>query len=178
MGEIALGDIDAYGHCMALDSDIVHALPVTTQGESVSARSTAATPSADAPSSGRPPRARKPERSPVADLVSALTDLRDLGKTTRFALPLPSAERATTVAAAMVDQLDDYLLPRLDRLDAPLLVVVGGSTGAGKSTLVNSLVRDPGQPGRRAAPDHPRAGPGLPPDRHVLVHPGQRPARR
>lgn len=146
MGEIALGGIDAYGHCMALDSDIVHALPVTTQGESVSARSTAASPSADGPSTGRPPRAREPERSPVADLVKALTDLRDLGKETRFALPLPSAEQATTVAAGMVDQLDDYLLPRLDRLDAPLLVVVGGSTGAGKSTLVNSLIRTPVSP--------------------------------
>jgi hypothetical protein len=40
-----------------------------------------------------------------------------------------------------VGQLDDYLIPRLARLDAPLLVVVGGSTGAGKSTLVNSFVR-------------------------------------
>ena len=30
--------------------------------------------------------------------------------------------------------------PRLRSLDAPLLAVVGGSTGAGKSTLVNSLV--------------------------------------
>ncbi|MGM0386848.1 MAG: dynamin family protein, partial [Actinomycetota bacterium] len=33
-----------------------------------------------------------------------------------------------------------YVLPRYERLDAPLLAVVGGSTGAGKSTLVNSLV--------------------------------------
>jgi hypothetical protein len=56
-------------------------------------------------------------------------------------LVLPSAEDARRVGAALVAQLDDYLLPRLGRLDAPLLVVVGGSTGAGKSTLVNSIVR-------------------------------------
>jgi predicted ABC-type ATPase len=31
-------------------------------------------------------------------------------------------------------------MPRLASLDAPLLAVVGGSTGSGKSTLVNSLV--------------------------------------
>ena len=37
-------------------------------------------------------------------------------------------------------QLDDYILPRYRSLDAPLLAVVGGSTGAGKSTLVNALV--------------------------------------
>ncbi|GAA0724726.1 dynamin family protein [Dactylosporangium roseum] len=131
---------------MALPGRIVHALPVTTQGESVSARSTAPTHSSDGPSSGRPPCAQVPEPSPVGPLVDALVELRETVKATRFALPLPSAERAAGVAKSMVDQLDDYLLPRLDRLDAPLLVVVGGSTGAGKSTLVNSLIRTPVSP--------------------------------
>ncbi len=40
----------------------------------------------------------------------------------------------------MLAQLDDYLVPRLRAPEAPLLAVVGGSTGAGKSTLVNTLV--------------------------------------
>ena len=39
-----------------------------------------------------------------------------------------------------LDRLDTFVLPRLRRLDAPLLVVVGGSAGSGKSTLTNSLV--------------------------------------
>ena len=62
-------------------------------------------------------------------------------------------------------------------LDAPLLAVVGGSTGAGKSTLVNSLVgtrvTEPG----RAAPDHPLAGAGAPPRRRAVVRPGPAAAR-
>lgn len=39
-----------------------------------------------------------------------------------------------------IHQIADYLMPRLENLHAPLLIVVGGSTGAGKSTLVNSLL--------------------------------------
>ncbi|MFI0791897.1 ABC transporter [Micromonospora rubida] len=79
---------------------------------------------------------------PTADgLPAALTDLRAAIGAARFPLTLPSAESARQIGASLTAQLDDYLLPRLARLDAPLLVVVGGSTGAGKSTLVNSLVQ-------------------------------------
>ncbi|EEP72662.1 hypothetical protein MCAG_02989 [Micromonospora sp. ATCC 39149] len=74
-------------------------------------------------------------------LPAALTALRAAIGAARFPLALPSAEAARQVGASLTAQLDDYLLPRLARLDAPLLVVVGGSTGAGKSTLVNSLVQ-------------------------------------
>ncbi len=55
-------------------------------------------------------------------------------------MPLDSADRGTEVHDELLGQIDDYLLPRLARLDAPLLVVLGGSTGAGKSTITNSLV--------------------------------------
>ena len=47
----------------------------------------------------------------------------------------------------------------------PLLTVVGGSTGAGKSTLVNSLVGAPVTTAGRAAAHHPGAGAGLRPRR-------------
>jgi energy-coupling factor transporter ATP-binding protein EcfA2 len=43
-------------------------------------------------------------------------------------------------AASAVRQIDDYIRPRLADLDAPLLAVVGGSTGSGKSTIVNALL--------------------------------------
>lgn len=58
-------------------------------------------------------------------------------------LPLDGAREATEAAASAVRQIDDYIRPRLTDLDAPLLAVVGGSTGAGKSTIVNALVGSP-----------------------------------
>lgn len=50
---------------------------------------------------------------------------------------------ARTLLAAMARQLDDYILPRSASVDNPLTIVVGGSTGAGKSTLVNTLFGEP-----------------------------------
>ncbi|SCK20694.1 Dynamin family protein [Streptomyces sp. WMMB 714] len=74
------------------------------------------------------------------ELLDALTALREGVAAARFPLPLPGAERARRSRDELLAQLDDYLMPRLRVPDAPLLAVVGGSTGAGKSTLVNSLV--------------------------------------
>ncbi|WP_129843923.1 dynamin family protein [Streptomyces sp. RFCAC02] len=74
------------------------------------------------------------------ELLDALTVLRERLAATRFPLELPGAERARRSRAELLAQLDGYLLPRLRDPAAPLLAVIGGSTGAGKSTLVNSLV--------------------------------------
>jgi hypothetical protein len=73
-------------------------------------------------------------------LLPALERARDLLAALRLDLPLPSAVAARRARDDLGAQIDDYLLPRLRNLDAPLLMVVGGSTGAGKSTLVNSIV--------------------------------------
>ncbi|WP_067270792.1 dynamin family protein [Streptomyces jeddahensis] len=73
-------------------------------------------------------------------LLDALSVLRDRVAATRFPLPVAGAARARANREELLQQLDDYLVPRLKEPEAPLLAVIGGSTGAGKSTLVNSLV--------------------------------------
>src|SRR5215208_4445138 len=84
----------------------------------------------------------------LTPLESALTELRAAVAQVRLPLPLPGAEEQRKVAEDINRQLDDYVMPRLAIIDAPLLAVVGGSTGAGKSTLVNSLVgREVSAPG-------------------------------
>jgi Dynamin family len=84
----------------------------------------------------------------LTPLESALTELRSAVAQVNLPLPLPGAEEQRKVAQETVRQLDDYVMPRLATIDAPLLAVVGGSTGAGKSTLVNSLVgREVSAPG-------------------------------
>ena len=85
-------------------------------------------------------------------LSAALADLRDRVEATCFPLDVPGAGHARLARRELVDQLGDYLLPRLAAPRAPLLAVVGGSTGAGRSTLVNALV---GRDVTRAGPLRP-----------------------
>ena len=73
-------------------------------------------------------------------LVAALEELRTALTSIELPLMTPGSEEQRAARREILGQLDDYVLPRLRQIEAPLLAVVGGSTGAGKSTLVNSVV--------------------------------------
>jgi predicted GTPase len=73
-------------------------------------------------------------------MLTALVRLHHALQAVRLPLEMPGVDEQRTGLKEMVDQLEDYVIPRVTTLEAPLLAVVGGSTGAGKSTLVNSLV--------------------------------------
>ncbi|MFN0284970.1 MAG: dynamin family protein [Kineosporiaceae bacterium] len=74
-------------------------------------------------------------------LLESAENLREEVSALQLPLVVGDVVRARVDRERLLAQLDDYLLPRLRRMDAPLLAVIGGSTGAGKSTLTNSLVR-------------------------------------
>lgn len=81
------------------------------------------------------------DTAPVQDrLRVASAELRAQLASVRVPLDAASADTARVDARAIVHQLDDHVLPRLANIDAPALVVVGGSTGSGKSLLVSSMV--------------------------------------
>ena len=77
---------------------------------------------------------------PPTELIGVLVRVRKA--LVESPIPFEAGDAATgrELRASLLKQLDDYVMPRLVQIEAPLLCVVGGSTGAGKSTLVNSLV--------------------------------------
>ena len=86
--------------------------------------------------------------APADSLPRALEELQGALRGLDLPLEVPGVEGQRRTLQEMLGQLEDYVLPRLRQIDAPLLTVVGGSTGAGKSTLVNSVVgRRVTQPG-------------------------------
>lgn len=110
--------------------------PATTSGDS--GRSTPTPGTSEAP-------LRKGERledlppEAVQALTTALDALRASIADLRFGLDLPGSAEAKRTQADLLAQLDNYVLPRIRTRTAPALIVIAGSTGAGKSTLVNSL---------------------------------------
>ena len=76
----------------------------------------------------------------ASSVVSALDGLTAALDATGLQLDLDRSAGARADRTELRDQIIDYLLPRLRRLDAPMLAVLGGSTGSGKSTIANSLV--------------------------------------
>lgn len=76
-------------------------------------------------------------RLPMVEVIEHLLEGIESAK---FVLDTPDADTARERRDRVGAQLRNHLLPRLRQVSAPLIVVVGGSTGAGKSTLVNSIV--------------------------------------
>ena len=82
-----------------------------------------------------------PSPSDPARQLAAIRAFREQVAASVLPLDLVSTAAAKENRAALLRQLDDYVIPRLSSIDAPILAVIGGSTGAGKSTLVNSLLK-------------------------------------
>jgi len=73
-------------------------------------------------------------------LQAALLELRHPIVTVPLLLEAPGVAEARAERVKLLSQIDDYLLPRLRQSGAPILVALVGSTGAGKSTLMNTVV--------------------------------------
>lgn len=73
-------------------------------------------------------------------VLDVVKDLRADVTSLQFPLDISGAQLARERKDLLLAQLDDHLLPRLAQLSTPAIVVVAGSTGVGKSTIVNSLV--------------------------------------
>lgn len=73
-------------------------------------------------------------------LLDALVDTRHVVADIELPIPLGDTDSTQELIAHLLDQLDHHLIPRVREEASPAIVVVAGSTGAGKSTVVNALL--------------------------------------
>lgn len=81
------------------------------------------------------------EIAPTAPLRASLDALADTLEGFAFRLPGPAQPSREDERTEVAWSIREYLIPRFGDLEAPVLAVVLGSTGSGKSTLVNSLAQ-------------------------------------
>lgn len=77
--------------------------------------------------------------SPAANLRASLHAFAEGLAEVQFGLPGESQVEREKLRERALWSINEYLLPRLGDLEAPLVVVLIGSTGSGKSTVLNSL---------------------------------------
>lgn len=103
----------------------------------------AATSDASPSAPGRSPGSWRPAQATEELGVTVYDVARDLRRDVadvRLPLAIDGAAESDASRRRLLTQLDEHLLPRLRELSSPAIVVIAGSTGAGKSTLYNSLL--------------------------------------
>lgn len=103
----------------------------------------AATSDASPAAPGRSPGSWRPAQATEELGVTVYDVARDLRRDVadvRLPLVIEGAAESDASRRRLLTQLDEHLLPRLRELSSPAIVVIAGSTGAGKSTLYNSLL--------------------------------------
>ncbi len=84
----------------------------------------------------------QPDPVAIAALRPRLEQLAELLGRVEFTLPTTGQAEAERVRIAVMRSISEYLVPRLDEPEAPVVAAVIGSSGTGKSTIVNSLAND------------------------------------
>ena len=99
----------------------------------------------------------------------AFIDIADALDAVRFVIPGDEWHAAELERRRLVGVVRNHLLPRLADPDAPVVAVIAGPSGTGKSTLVNSLAQDEISPPGPLRPTTRRPAVWGHPDQDVLT---------